>query len=152
MTTVTALHVTREPIQIKVSEYKGVMRLDIRHYYGDFAGDLNPTQKGVNIPLADAGNLVASIESVIEAGGKRTVEAKTHNPVVVSANEYKGKQRFDVRHYWTDKTGELNPTQKGVNIPLENAPDLLAAISAVLNESIAATAGVECSQAGNIEI
>jgi len=50
--------------------------------------------------------------------------------VRVQISEYKGVQRLDIRHLF-EKDGELLPTQKGVNIPVEFLPQLTQAIQEV---------------------
>jgi len=64
---------------------------------------------------------------------KILVETTVQNPVQVSASEFKGKPRADVRHYY-ENDGELRPTQKGINIPLDEVPALIAALEQLLAE------------------
>lgn len=54
------------PIFVKVSEYKGKTRLDVRHYY-EKDGEWCPTKKGVNLPLVNASALVAACNEVLAA-------------------------------------------------------------------------------------
>lgn len=42
----------------------------------------------------------------------------------VSLRAYKGRQRFDVRTYFEDPDGEYKPTQKGVNLSVDDLPSL----------------------------
>ena len=55
--------------------------------------------------------------------------------IVASISEYKGKNRADVRIYYTDKNDELKPTQKGVSVPVEDI-DVLERLVAALRESV----------------
>lgn len=47
----------------------------------------------------------------------------------VSVEEWKGHERIDVRVWFKDKDGCLNPTRKGVMIPLECVDDLVKAVT-----------------------
>ncbi len=48
----------RQPVVVAISEFKGVQRLDIRHYYKDAAAELQPTQKGVSIEVEYMDSLI----------------------------------------------------------------------------------------------
>lgn len=50
----------RNPIFVSRSMYQGVLRLDVRHYY-DERGQWRPTRKGISLPMAERGQLVAAI-------------------------------------------------------------------------------------------
>lgn len=52
----------RNPIFISRSMYRGVLRLDVRHYYDD-NGRWQPTRKGISLPMAEREQLVAAIRS-----------------------------------------------------------------------------------------
>jgi len=56
-------------------------------------------------------------------------------PLMVSVNHFKGQPRFDVRHYYEAEGGEMRPTKKGINIPLELVPRLIDALVMAYNES-----------------
>jgi hypothetical protein len=55
------------------------------------------------------------------------------DPVIVSLSEFKGKERFDMRHFYTNKANELAPTTKGVNVVIEDAPTVISAIFEVIS-------------------
>jgi hypothetical protein len=52
----------RNPIFVSRSMYRGVLRLDVRHYYDD-RGNWQPTRKGISLPMAEREQLVAAIRS-----------------------------------------------------------------------------------------
>lgn len=52
------------PIFVKVSEFKGKTRLDIRHYYQK-DGEWLPTRKGVNLPLVNGSALITACNEVL---------------------------------------------------------------------------------------
>lgn len=59
--------------------------------------------------------------------------------VRVSRSRFRGKERLDVRHYFEARPGDPDtrqPTKKGVNLPLEHLPRLLAALHAIEREAI----------------
>ena len=43
--------------------------------------------------------------------------------IFVSVSEFRGKNRIDIRKWYTDKTGDLKPTQKGINLSIEEWED-----------------------------
>lgn len=51
----------REPLVVTVSDFKGKIRLDIRHHYDDKEGGSAPSKKGINLPIKDAVILVHGI-------------------------------------------------------------------------------------------
>lgn len=59
--------------------------------------------------------------------------------VRVSRSRFRGKERLDVRHFFEARPGDPDtrrPTKKGVNLPLEHLPRLLAALHAIEREAI----------------
>ena len=58
-----------------ISEFRDEPRIDVRHYWKD-----KPTQKGINLPLADA---FAFLQSIVELVNECTEEEF----VIVSADE-----------------------------------------------------------------
>ncbi len=53
------------PVIVSISEYKGVRRLDVRHYWTTDEGKLAPSQKGVSISLEYAEELYQAIGQVL---------------------------------------------------------------------------------------
>jgi hypothetical protein len=130
------LYAPKNPIVVNASEYRGKNRLDIRHHFAK-DGELNPTQKGVNILLDDAENLILAINTV--ASGEQTEFPPTcthRNPIWVKASEWQGKPRLDIRHHYTDDAGEIKPTRKGVSLPFDEALSLAEIIKNVAAESL----------------
>jgi hypothetical protein len=66
-----------------------------------------------------------------------TMEAELdiREPLVVSISDFRGTARFDVRHYFVNDAGEMAPSKKGINIPLELVPRLLDALVTAYNEA-----------------
>ena len=59
-------------------------------------------------------------------------------PVMVSVSTFKGRQRVDIRRYWTNvNDGKLYPTKKGVSIPFEEFVEALDSLY-TLDEDVAA--------------
>jgi len=59
--------------------------------------------------------------------------------VRVSRSTFRGRERLDVRHFFEARPGDPDtrrPTKKGVNLPLELLPQLLAALHAIEREAI----------------
>ena len=59
----------------------------------------------------------------------------------VSRSTFRGRERLDIRHYFEVRPGDPDtrqPTKKGVNVPLDLLPALLAALHAVEAEALAA--------------
>ena len=44
---------------------------------------------------------------------------------VFQLTEFKGKKYIDIRTFYTDDAGELQPTKKGINIPRDAFPAFL---------------------------
>ena len=126
--------VVRQPIVAGISEFKGVLRLDVRHHY-EQDGDLRPTKRGVNVPLDDAMELVVAIEQleqpVENTAVCKHVDVDVREPLHVSVSVFKNEWRLDVRHYYNDH-GQWKPGQKGVNLPWVERDKLLAALYEVL--------------------
>lgn len=57
------------PVIVSISEYKGVERLDIRHYWTTDQGTMAPSQKGVSLPLEYAEELYQAIGQVLSLAG-----------------------------------------------------------------------------------
>ena len=49
----------------------------------------------------------------------KTIELNTTNQLRITLNEFKGKLRLDIRHFWRDSAlpdAEWRPSKKGINI------------------------------------
>lgn len=64
---------------------------------------------------------------------RKITDVSSRLPLVISTSVFKGKNRLDIRHFFPDDAGSLLPTPKGVNIPLEDLPILLASLQAFLD-------------------
>ena len=54
----------------------------------------------------------------------------------VTAGEFKGVKRVDVRRYYEDDDGEKRPTQKGVSLPLSGEDWTAKDVAKAINEAI----------------
>jgi hypothetical protein len=63
-----------------------------------------------------------------------TFEKNGRESVVVGLTEYRGQQYADIRVWFTDQTGELKPSQKGVSIKPEHLPDVIHALTDALEK------------------
>lgn len=111
------------PVVVARSAYRGVERLDVRHYYYTRAGELKPTKKGVSLPVSDglAAATLAAMRSVVEAAeGADPVVLDGENayPVVIRYNAYRGRLYLDLRRHYVS-SDELRPTKKGVSLPVD---------------------------------
>lgn len=50
--------------------------------------------------------------------------------------EFKGKKYIDIRTFYTDDNGDLQPTKKGINIPAGVFPAFLAALERAKEELV----------------
>ena len=67
---------------------------------------------------------------------RTVIEKNSRESIVVSETEYKGSKYVDVRIFYKDLGGNLKPTRKGVSIRPEKVSDLLAALSAFVDDSV----------------
>jgi hypothetical protein len=63
-------------------------------------------------------------------------------PLVVSISLFNDQPRLDVRHYYENAEGELGPTRKGINVPLDNILPLIDAMLVAYTESTGQRLGV----------
>ncbi|MBE7412474.1 MAG: transcriptional coactivator p15/PC4 family protein [Leptospiraceae bacterium] len=63
-----------------------------------------------------------------ELGVIRDIDKGKGEIIRVEISEYKGKSYLNLRVWYTDKEGELKPTQKGIAIPPELYEDVKTAI------------------------
>jgi hypothetical protein len=66
----------------------------------------------------------------------------THNPVLISVSDFRGKPRLDIRHYYESESGEMAPTKKGINFPLDDVLGFVDTILTAYNESTGKTLAV----------
>ena len=67
---------------------------------------------------------------------RTVIEKNSRESIVVSETEYKGSTYVDVRIFYKDTNGSLKPTRKGVSIRPEKVSELLAALSAFVDDSV----------------
>jgi len=67
---------------------------------------------------------------------RTVIEKNSRESIVVSETEYKGSTYVDVRIFYKDINGSLKPTRKGVSIRPDKVSELLAALSAFVDDSV----------------
>ena len=67
---------------------------------------------------------------------RTVIEKNSRESVVVSETEYKGNKYVDVRVFYKDTDGSLKPTRKGVSLRPEKVAELVAALSAFVDDSV----------------
>ena len=68
---------------------------------------------------------------------RTVIEKNSRESVVVSETEYKGNKYVDVRVFYKDGPEEtLKPTRKGVSIRPEQVAELIAALTARVDDSV----------------
>lgn len=70
------------------------------------------------------------------------MDLDVRDPLVVSVNHFNDQPRLDVRHYYENADGELGPTKKGINVPLDNLLLLIDSILTAYNEATGNRLGV----------
>ena len=67
---------------------------------------------------------------------RTVIEKNSRESIVVSETEYKGNKYVDVRVFYKDTDGSLKPTRKGVSLRPEKVAELVAALSALVDDSV----------------
>ena len=67
---------------------------------------------------------------------RTVIEKNSRESIVVSETEYKGNKYVDVRVFYMDTDGSLKPTRKGVSVRPEKVAELVAALSAFVDDSV----------------
>ena len=67
---------------------------------------------------------------------RTVIEKNSRESIVVSETEYKGNKYVDVRVFYKDTDGSLKPTRKGVSVRPEKVAELVAALSAFVDDSV----------------
>ena len=67
---------------------------------------------------------------------RTVIEKNSRESIVVSQTEYKGNKYVDVRVFYKDTDGSLKPTRKGVSVRPEKVAELVAALSALVDDSV----------------
>jgi len=67
---------------------------------------------------------------------RTVIEKNSRESIVVSETEYKGNKYVDVRVFYKDTDGSLKPTRKGVSLRPEKVAELVAALSASVDDSV----------------
>jgi hypothetical protein len=62
-------------------------------------------------------------------------ERKSATPLFVESGEYNHQPNFGIRHSYLNDVGEVCRTRKGINIPLEDVPALIAKMQEVYDEA-----------------
>ena len=67
---------------------------------------------------------------------RTVIEKNSRESIVVSETEYKGNKYVDVRVFYNDTDGSLKPTSKAVSVRPEKVAELVAALSALVDDSV----------------
>jgi hypothetical protein len=67
---------------------------------------------------------------------RTVIEKNSRESIVVSETEYKGNKYVDVRVFYKDTDSTLKPTRKGVSLRPEKVTELVAALSAFVDDSV----------------
>ena len=67
---------------------------------------------------------------------RTVIEKNSRESIVVSETEYKGSKYVDVRVFYKDTDGNLKPTRNGVSIRHAKVTELVAALSALVDDSV----------------
>ena len=67
---------------------------------------------------------------------RTVIEKNSRESIVISETEYKGNKYVDVRVFYKDTDGSLKPTRKGVSLRPEKVAELVAALSASVDDSV----------------
>jgi hypothetical protein len=73
------------------------------------------------------------IEVSVQVEHKEPLNVEVREPLFMNVGEYKGKVRVDIRHYFVNAQGELQPGRSGINMPLDQFPTFLEGIVGVYN-------------------
>jgi len=74
-------------------------------------------------------NVASGSSEISNDGTVATIKKNSTEVIVVTVNNFKGKQRCDVRVWSTWVDGQTqSPTRKGINLSLEQVPDLISAL------------------------
>lgn len=121
-----------QPLIVSISEYQDKTRLDIRHYnHPEGEGDLYPTKKGVSVKIEQAVELIDGILAATAKERAPILDAGW-STIYAGTNDYKGANYFDIRHWWQPKSKRtLQPTDKGISIPVELVPNLIQVLTEV---------------------
>jgi len=125
---------SNSPVVVSRSEFRGEARLDVRRYFYASSGELVPTKKGVSLPIAN-GLAAQALEAMRTVKGEAVTLDKGSRPVVIQWMTFKGRRMLDIRSYYTDDAGELQPTQKGVALPEDQG--LPETVIAAMEKSLA---------------
>ncbi|MBC8411374.1 MAG: transcriptional coactivator p15/PC4 family protein [Rhodobacteraceae bacterium] len=115
---------------VSVSVYRGRSYVDIREFFYIESGELRPTKKGIALKPAEWNQLL-EVASRINADVKKT--PKEENKIEVGENRfgsvssYKGRQYVNIREYYTDESGRMRPSNKGISLKPEEWKKLLTA-------------------------
>ena len=67
---------------------------------------------------------------------RTVIEKNSRESIVVSESTHMGYDLVDVRVFYKDEAGDLKPTRKGVSVRPEKVAELVAALSALVDDSV----------------
>ena len=105
---------------IMVSEFRGRVYIDTREFFYDESGELRPSKKGIALKLDEWKKLIAAKEKINSSLTRKRNEEETkielrHNRFA-SVSNYKGCQYANIREFYTDESGKMRPSNKGISL------------------------------------
>ena len=128
---------------IMVSTYRGRQYIDTREFFHDESGELRPSKKGFALKpdewkklLAAKDKINANLRAKIKSEEETKIELWENRFATVSM--YKGRQYVNMREFYTDESGKLRPSNKGIALNPDMWKKLLGAADSI-NENLMAS-------------
>ncbi len=128
----------REAIGVRLTEWAGEQRVDIRIYVQAIGEEhLVPTKKGVSIPIEKFPELLDGFQKLGDVMSTDKVVARiphtTNTEIRIGVNSFRNETLIFVRQFRKDekKSEEWLPTSKGVSMKVALYPDILKAVEGI---------------------
>ena len=124
----------RELVGVRVAEWKGELRADIRIYVQAIGEDvLIPTSKGVSIPIDLFPAVIDGVRKLGEVMGREKVVERIpkskKTEIGVGINIFRGQTLLYIRQFTTmNNANEMKPTKKGISVRVDQYLQLLEVI------------------------
>src|SRR5690242_4410428 len=79
--------------------------------------------------------LISPLRKVAADDPNHKQQNRRGESIRIQLREYEGAVLLDVRKHYTDSTGKLSPTKKGLSIVVHRLPDLAAGIAKALDRA-----------------
>jgi len=127
--------------RIKVDKWSGKAMVNIREFYSDANGEMQPGKKGLSMPLDQYQALLAGVQAINAAvdneGSGEGYAAELSRTRKVTVRQYGKTLMVDLREFY-DKDGGLAPGKKGISLPVDQwrkvvelLPEVTAAVEAM---------------------